>query len=305
MANPDSGLKETVKFSFAPPESRTFPFNGQTFSTEDGVAMTLMFQRNSRTDVNLNYIVGEKTLSLSVDRLNEIDPKTDRIMLLPVKVTIRYDGSTASFVFYGRETEDQLAAKLQDFFAIGQSAQAAGFDRASERISSFTKKLWGSFAGGDKKRSALPLKASVPTTELTYNIFALSFALQNQVFEKFRLCENPKTLHQSLMIIASAKEPTPKETASMSKVSFAAGAGTSRVMQDEILPVEAGGSRLCCIACELVHCAIDAHWADCLCCLLSCRPCFFDVSDAPARDQRHVPNQQRRNTTVLSRKSTR
>lgn len=201
MTNPELCSKETVRFSFAPAESRTFPFNGQTFSTADGINITQMFQRNLKLDLSFSYTIGDKTLQMSVERLSDLNPTTNRIRLLPVRIAIQFNGSSAAFVFTGLESESELATKLQDFLAIGRSAQSAGFDKASERLSAFAKKLWGSFAAGDKTRSALPLKAAFPATELTFNIFALSFALQNQVFEKFKLCENPKTLHQSLMVI--------------------------------------------------------------------------------------------------------
>lgn len=47
-ANPDDCAKETLRFTFAPPESRTFPFNGQTLVTQDSVTISQLFQRDSR-----------------------------------------------------------------------------------------------------------------------------------------------------------------------------------------------------------------------------------------------------------------
>lgn len=281
MMNSDSNAKETVRFSFAPAESRTFPFNGQTFSAEDGVTITQMFQRNSKLDLAFSYTIGDKTLALSVERLSEPNPTTNRIRLLPVKMSIKFNGSSATFVFTGRESEEELATKLQDFFAVGRSAQSAGFDKASDRIAAFTKKLWVSFAGGDEKRSALPLRASFPVTEMTFNIFALSFAMQNQAFEKFRLCQDPKTLHQSLMVIAGVKEPKPTDEAGVSKASHAKGTNSKDTNAPSPLlqELELEG-RLCCALCEIVHCAIDAHWADCFCCIFSCTSCLPYISSA-------------------------
>src|SRR5438552_14414252 len=81
--NSEFRVKETVRFSFAPAESGTFPFNGQTFSTADGVTITQMFQRNTKLDLNFTYMIGQNTLRISVERLSGINPATNRIKLLP------------------------------------------------------------------------------------------------------------------------------------------------------------------------------------------------------------------------------
>jgi hypothetical protein len=266
-ANPEGCSKETVRFILAPPESRTFPFNGQTFSSADGTTITQLFQRNSRLDLSFTYTIGEKDLRINVERLSEMNPSTNRIKLLPVKISIRFNGESASFVFTGQETEEELQAKLYPFFAVGRSARSAGFDKPSERIAAFARRLWNSFAKGDKKKSVLPLKAAFPTTELTFNIFALSFALQNNAFDRSKLCDNPHSLHQSLMTMSGVKEQTAQNNPQMQKVSFPG--GSTRFVQDEY--AEAG---YCCALCEIVHCITDNHWADCLCCLLTCKSCL-------------------------------
>ena len=268
-ANPDSCSKETMRFSFAPPESRTFPFNGQSLSTADGVTITQLFQRNSHLDLSFTYTIGEKDLRIDVERLSEMNASTNRIKLLPVKISIQFNGSSASFIFTGQETEEELATKLEGFFAIGRSARSAGFDKPSERLAGFAKRLWNSFAGGDPKKSALPLKASFPTTELTFNIFALSFALQNQVFHRSRLCDNQKTLLQSLRVLSGVKEQTVASNPNMQKVSFSEGTATRVVVQDEGESI-----KYCCILCEIAHCITDNHWADCLCCIFQCQACI-------------------------------
>lgn len=268
-ANPNDCAKETLRFTFAPPESRTFPFNGQTLVTQGGVTITQLFQRDSNLNFDFSYVIGDETLRINVDRLSKMNPATNRIKLLPVRISIQFKGQSASFIFTGEENESELAAKLEDFFAIGHSAQSAGFDKASERLSGFAKRLWNSFAGGDQKKSVLPLKASFPTTELTYNVFVLSFALQNKAFDRFKLCENPKTLRQSLMVLAAVKDPTIQNTAKTQNISFSE-KNSPRVQDFEL---EASG--LCCVACEIVHCITDNHWADCLCCLGGCKRCPF------------------------------
>jgi hypothetical protein len=51
----------------------------------------------------------------------------------------------------------------------------------------------------------------------------------------------------------------------------------SPLLQDEEFELE---GRLCCALCEIVHCAIDAHWADCFCCIFSCTSCFPNISSS-------------------------
>ncbi len=88
QVNPGLCVKETVRFSFAPAESRTFPlfpFNGQTFSTADGVTITQMFQRNTKLDLTFSYTIGQNAFRISVEGLSDINPVTKRIKLLPAR----------------------------------------------------------------------------------------------------------------------------------------------------------------------------------------------------------------------------
>lgn len=268
-ANPDSCSKETVRFTLAPPESRTFPFNGQTFSSADGVNITQLFQRNSHLDLSFTYTIGEKDLRISVERLSEMNTTTNRIKLLPVKISIQFNTESASFIFTGQESEEELQAKLEGFFAVGRSARSGGFDKPSERIAGFTRRLWNSFARGDQKKSVLPLRSAFPTTELTFNIFALSFALQNQAFDRSKLCDNPHSLHQSLMTISGVKEQAVVQTGPGIRKASYSEKGATRVIQDE-----GDAVKYCCVLCEIAHCITDNHWADCICCLFTCSTCF-------------------------------
>ena len=83
--NPGLSVKETVRLSFAPAESRTFPFNGQTFSTADGVKITQMFQPNTKLDLTFSYRIGQNALRISVEGLSDINPVTKRIKFLPAR----------------------------------------------------------------------------------------------------------------------------------------------------------------------------------------------------------------------------
>ena len=85
QVNPGLSVKETVRFSFAPAESRTFPFNGQTFSTADGVKITQTFQRKTKLDLTFSYTIGQNALRISVEGLSDINPVTKRIQLLPAR----------------------------------------------------------------------------------------------------------------------------------------------------------------------------------------------------------------------------
>jgi hypothetical protein len=267
----NSGLcvKETIRFSFAPAESRTFPFNGQTFSTTDGLTMTQMFQRNPKLDLNFSYTIGQDTLRISVERLSDMNPVTKRIKLLPARFSIEFNESSASFVFTGEETESELETKAQEFFAIGRQARSAGFEKASQRISEFTKTLWGTFSGGDRKRSLLPLKAAFPTTELTFNIFALSFALQDQAFETSGLIKNRVTLHQSLILLSGVKEYVAQSLTKPNRLSFSH-TTSSRPM----VPDDADLEGYCCRVCYAVHALLGLSDLNCICCLGSCQTCL-------------------------------
>ncbi len=271
--------KETIRFSFAPAESGTFPFNGQTFSTDDGVTITQMFQRNTKLDLSFSYTTGQNTLRISVDRLSDMNPATKRIKLLPARFFIDLNGTSAAFVFTGQETEDELEAKAQDFFAIGRLARSAGFDKASKRITEFTKTLWGKFSREEQKRSQLPLKAAFPVTELTINIFALSFALQDQAFETMRLSQNRQTLHQSLILLSGVKEKTAQSLATLKKVSFSNATLSRSLVQDD-----GGGESdyagFCCRLCYAVHALLGLSELNCICCLGSCQSCLPYISHA-------------------------
>lgn len=267
LNNSERCVKETAHFSFAPVVTHTFPFNGQTFSTEDGLTITLMFSRNPDFDHSFTYTIGTNNLVISVHRISPKAAGPKKLKLLPVEISIRFNGNPASFIFTGQESENELADKLKDFFAIGRLAAGAEFDTASERMAAFTKKVWSSFAGGDAKRSKLPLKASFPVTEMTANIFVLSFALQNHAFFKNQLCSIPKNFHESLMVISGIKEnkSDAKENVKNVKVST-----TSSIQEEYMLEEDAAAGGLCCWACEIVHCIVDVHWADWLCCFGSC-----------------------------------
>src|SRR5947209_7124595 len=68
--------KETVRFSFAPSDSIAFPFNGQSFSTSDGITVTQLFQRNMKLDLSFMYTIGHNTLLITVERLSQSSPAT-------------------------------------------------------------------------------------------------------------------------------------------------------------------------------------------------------------------------------------
>ena len=159
-------------------------------------------------------------------------------------------------MFTGVETEDALVSNTQEFFAIGRLAAGAGFSAADERLAAFARQVWTSFAGGDASRSLLPVKAAFPATELTTNIFALSFALQNQAFFKYNLCSTAKNLHESLMMVVGARDNMPP--------GYVVSLNT-----------------LCCTLCEIAHCILDTHWADPICCFGDCLPIFADASKSP------------------------
>ena len=62
-----------------------FPFNGQTFSTAEGVTITQMFQRNTKLDFTFSYTIGQNALRISVVGLSDIRPVAKRIKLLPAR----------------------------------------------------------------------------------------------------------------------------------------------------------------------------------------------------------------------------
>jgi hypothetical protein len=279
-------VKETVRFSFAPAESGTFPFNGQTFSTADGVALTQMFQRNTRLDFSFVYSMGPNTLRINVERTGDINPATKLIKLLPARFSIDLNGNSAAFVFTGKETEEELETKAQEFLAIGHQASALGFDAASQRMTEFAKTLWGTFSLGEYKRVGLPLKAAFPATEFTINLYALSFALRDHAFETNRLVKQKGTLRQGLLLLTGVRERSNQDLTAFRKVSFSNAAPLTA--QDEILPLddEADYAGLCCRLCYAVHALLGLSELDCTCCLFSCKSCLPILTANPVQPDR-------------------
>ena len=143
QVNPGLSVKETVRFSFAPAESRTFPFNGQTFPTADGVKITRMFQRNTKVDLTFSYTIGQNALRISVEGLSDINPVTKRIKLLPArffnrttdqKTLLPLVGSNRAF-FRSRQSPQHWCAGKRGLSSTHLRAERGGGSTAELRVS--------------------------------------------------------------------------------------------------------------------------------------------------------------------------
>jgi len=248
MAEPNTCVRETVLFSYSPVQPHTFPYNAQTFLTEDGLILAQIFRRDYELDHTFTYILGSQRLVIAVDRVpfkQAVPAEPPQYRLLPARISIQFGGRSASFVFTGQESEQVLSVRLGEFFAVGRMAADAGFDSANLRMGAYTKRFWDLFSLREPERSILPFKATFPATELTTNVFALSFVLQNDAFYKSGLCSTPKNLGESLFMLAGVKKNLPEN--------YDVSMGT-----------------LCCLLCEVTHCLFDIHNADPICCFGTC-----------------------------------
>ena len=88
QVDPGLCVKETVRSRSRPlrvVHFPLFPFNGQTFSTADGMKITQMFQRNTKLDLTFSYTIGQNALRTSVEGLSDVNLVTKRIELLPAR----------------------------------------------------------------------------------------------------------------------------------------------------------------------------------------------------------------------------